>query len=1358
MKFCTRFFILGLCLFWHGIGLVGQAQTAVNPEIGQRFIQNYSRDDYDAATQNWVMAQDQRGVMYFGNNDGVLEYDGVQWHLIPVANGSTVRSLARDKDGRMYVGAQNEFGFLAPTPTGALRYQSLSQQLKEDDRQCSDVWNTTATPDGVYFQARNLLYWWDRKQLHLIRPQVEKSTFQYTCRLGDDFFVLEANQGLFRLKGETREPVQGGELFAAKRICAMHQVTPTQVMLATREDGLFFWDGRSFVPGPAETSRFLVDQQLYKASLLPDGRVAFATKRSGVVIVFPDGRMAEIISKTTGLGDDLVWNVFTDRSGALWVALNNGMARIEAVSPLSFFDERAGLKGSVQAIRRFQKKLYVATALGMFALNPESGAASGWTPVTGLSSQCWWLEEVGGHLLVAAADGVFEITGTAAKKVVEVTDAFCLTASVRVPGRVYLGLRTGLSQLVLEGQTWKNQGPVEGITGEVRTIVETAEGTLWVGTLFDGVYRVEGQTAPFKVTQFTEKNGLPQAADNYVNLIQGRAVVASKTGVLSFETETGRFDADPALGRVAGTGALFRLQEDQAGNIWTNNAQKIILVRQPDGRYVREDRWLQWLPKGDIQVFYPEANGIVWIGSIKGLYRMDTAFPKTYTSEFQALVRRVVAGKDQILFEGTEGAGVALGPEVSYGNNRLRFECSAVSFEREKEGNSYQFQLIGVDQDWSDWTREPFKEYTNLWEGGYRLRVRCKNLYGTVTQDAVYAFRIKAPWYRQWWALVGYLVLFSGLSYGGVQWRLEQLRERNRLLEETVQKRTAQLAEKNQELDSKNVELDSKNVELASKIEAVKAAEQRTEQKNQELSHALFNLRLAQQETEQKNQELDKKNAELDKKNLELDRKIGELHEKNAELLASQQRADRIFSALAEALPGTVLEGKYRLDEKIGAGGFGAVFRATHLALSREVAVKVFRPSPGNDSAEAVERFRLEGISAGRLNHPNAIQVLDSGISQEGIAFLVMELLKGGSLHETLRRQRRLPLKRVTEILLPVCSALAEAHRLNIVHRDIKPDNIFLHQTSEGEVVKVVDFGIAKMVGDGADEKAANLTGTSGIIGTPTYMAPERLTNRPYDGRSDVYSLGIMVYEMLTGHFPFEADFSDYLSVAMAHLQKEPVSLRLFNGNIPAAVETVVLQALAKNAEERPTVTEFAEAFSLAAQPHLDSQPGTLVSDLPTGFLPDMETVLTGRGGTQSNVGHESPTVQAAGPRTKEELQPGGFLADMPTVMTNAQGLRGRDQGGETVQMGSGYLPGTPDMATVGIASPQFHQLETVADQRNEAKDGLEDQPEEEPGLADQPTVQVSAKAIERAELEEMSTVKFEKPVLPAVPPPKADG
>ncbi|MEW6734540.1 MAG: FIST N-terminal domain-containing protein, partial [Acidobacteriota bacterium] len=312
----------------------------------------------------------------------------------------------------------------------------------------------------------------------------------------------------------------------------------------------------------------------------------------------------------------------------------------------------------------------------------------------------------------------------------------------------------------------------------------------------------------------------------------------------------------------------------------------------------------------------------------------------------------------------------------------------------------------------------------------------------------------------------------------------------------------------------------------------------------------------------------------------QLNRKNEELIQRNEELIESYKKANQIFSALAEALPGKILDGKYRLDTKIGAGGYGAVYRATHLLLNHSVAVKVFLPIEGNNTTESLERFRLEGISACRVHHPNAVSVLDSGISNEGIAYLVMELLEGRTLNYELKEKGSLSLNRCAEIIIPVCNALSKAHEAGIVHRDIKPDNIFLHQTKEGEIVKVVDFGIAKFMDTSSEFALTNLQTMDGVVGTPTYMSPERLNNKPYDGKSDVYSIGIVIYEILCGRVPFDPSISGIGKVIAMHLNAKPKSLRAHKADIPEAVESIVMQALSKNPDHRPTAKELAQEFA----------------------------------------------------------------------------------------------------------------------------------------------------------------------------------
>lgn len=311
--------------------------------------------------------------------------------------------------------------------------------------------------------------------------------------------------------------------------------------------------------------------------------------------------------------------------------------------------------------------------------------------------------------------------------------------------------------------------------------------------------------------------------------------------------------------------------------------------------------------------------------------------------------------------------------------------------------------------------------------------------------------------------------------------------------------------------------------------------------------------------------------------------RTAELESRNRELLAAHQLADRVFAAYTKALPGTTLDGKYRLDDQLGSGGFGVVFRGHHLTLDQPVAIKVFRPSTGNDSARELQRFLREGATTARLHHPNAVRVLDSGVSDEGVAYLIMELLQGRTLAQELSATGPLPLKRAIEIAARVAEVLANAHQHGILHRDIKPDNVFLHRVDNEEAVKVVDFGIATFLETQQGVETDRLTQTGHYVGTPAFAAPERVSGAADDGRSDVFSLGAVLYEMLCGVSPWTREQQrDFVTKKGRNIP--PRSLRNFRPEVPIELESLVNRALSWDAAERPTAHEFARALAELAE------------------------------------------------------------------------------------------------------------------------------------------------------------------------------
>jgi eukaryotic-like serine/threonine-protein kinase len=287
-----------------------------------------------------------------------------------------------------------------------------------------------------------------------------------------------------------------------------------------------------------------------------------------------------------------------------------------------------------------------------------------------------------------------------------------------------------------------------------------------------------------------------------------------------------------------------------------------------------------------------------------------------------------------------------------------------------------------------------------------------------------------------------------------------------------------------------------------------------------------------------------------------------------------------------DPLLGQIFDEKYRLEARLGGGGMGTVYRATHLLIDRPVALKVLSQRfVGDETAQ--QRFRREARAAGRMQHPNAVSVTDFGTTADGYLYIVMELLEGHTLRDVLMREGPLDVARAVSIMLQTSAAVAAAHDAGLIHRDLKPGNIFIAQRADTvAVVKVLDFGVAKFaVEEQADDDYQTLTQVGALIGTPRYMSPEQCSGSgPVTPASDVYSLGIILYEMLSGATPFNAETP--LAIVFRQVSEPPPPLP---ESVPQKLRAIVERALAKdpmkrfaNAEElRQELLSTAEVLGL---------------------------------------------------------------------------------------------------------------------------------------------------------------------------------
>ena len=380
---------------------------------------------------------------------------------------------------------------------------------------------------------------------------------------------------------------------------------------------------------------------------------------------------------------------------------------------------------------------------------------------------------------------------------------------------------------------------------------------------------------------------------------------------------------------------------------------------------------------------------------------------------------------------------------------------------------------------------------------------------------------------------------------------------------------------------------------------------------------------------------------------------------------------------------GTLLDGKYRIDAFINAGGMGSLYRALHVMLDKTVAVKVIRNELVT-SDEVVARFQREARAASNLEHPNIVSVYDLGQTPDGTLYIAMEFIDGPSLKEVIRRDGPLTPRDTIDILRQVAGALSTAHRKQIVHRDLKSDNLMLETEDGRRVVKLVDFGIAKTFDD-----STQLTAAGYMLGTPNYMSPEQAAGKPVDHRTDLYSLGVILYEMLTGKVPFGDTALTSLLVKLATEVPPPPSARRPDGHVPPALDAVAMRCLEKEPERRfQSADEFAIALDNAAA-EIDGVAATPVPPM----LPADRTLLRPSPTRQTGM----PTASVTTTATVETGQQVSVPAARPRTGLSAAALTLRIAAGLLVLAGIaaavvfGLRPSkiTPQETPASAAIPQ---------------------------------------------------------------------
>ncbi len=747
--------------------------------IGTPAIVNYGKQQYQGGGQTWDADMDQNGILYFANNEGLLSFDGHFWKLLPVPNYTRLRSVRAGKDGRIYAGAQDDFGYYQADSDGVLRYTSLKPLIPAGEKEFADIWDIVLHQGAVFFRSNHKIFRYQNNKVQVYRAPAEWRLLYGTRQ---QLFAQDKRDGLLRFDGSQWQPACPGIAEQQMLVTAVLDLSGDTLLLSTLKHGLFKLHGGQLYPHRTVSDSIFRASGIYCAREYTKDQLLIGTAYGGCYIIHPQtGAVIQRFTLEEGLQHNSVLHIFTDPGKNIWLSLDNGidMVRNNTAIKQILPDNKHYL--TTYTARVFNKQLYIGTADGLFATPAEGGSdlsflESRFRLVSQTKGQVWSLYEADKRLLLGHHEGAFEVRQQTAVPLLRNIGCWLFQPTA---SRVLAGCYNGLRVIRTDGSTLMPARQVSGLFESLRFLTAEQDSVVWASHPYRGVYRLvlQGDTA-LHYTLYTQNKGLPSNYNNFVFRIRNRMVVATQAGVYEYEAARDTFVPSPWLFPVLKAASLQYLSEDSRGNIWfvSNKMPGVIDFDKPTPRHPYSVVYFPEL-KGKIvsgfEFIYPYNDENIFVGGERGMYHINYKHYLQSKERPTVLISQVRAqGKgDSLLFGGYIAAGKAAMKVMANAFANFHFEYASPAYGHFSTAE-YSYRLSGFDQGWSEWSARTEKDYTNLPYGRYTFHVKARDNLGNVSAAASYAFQILPPWYHTTLARLGYALLLLGLAW--YAYRLQQ--------------------------------------------------------------------------------------------------------------------------------------------------------------------------------------------------------------------------------------------------------------------------------------------------------------------------------------------------------------------------------------------------------------------------------------------------------------------------------------------------------------------------------------------------------------------------------------------------------
>lgn len=796
---------------------------------GLPFIKYYSPKEYNGGIQNRTITQNKEGVIYVANNFGLLEFDGTSWRKYTVPKQTKLRDVTVNKIGHIYVAAQGDFGYYT-AKNNQLEFVSLADSLPAGYRNFDETWEVfTHDNEAIFCTFEKVFIYKDDRLTNIIPLKSESANFFY---VNNKLFINNDINGLSTLVGTEIVPFPNGEVFTEKSVTGIIPLIANEYLISTLNSGIYHFNGSQYVPWQKNDFMDFSKLSINTCLRLKNGNLAFGTQNQGLFITNVDGELLLHINKGEGLDNRTILSLHEDNMGNLWIGHNNGLTMVEINLPFSSIGEFSQLPGTGYDGIIFNKHIYLGTNNGLYVKEIDK-PDSDYEYVEGTEGQVYILQKIDELLVMGHHRGAFIIDGKKSLPIYENSGAWTFTKLKNHPEYIIGGTYKGLELFKKTANGLEYIRKLNGLVESSRVIEQDIDGQLWMTHGYKGAYKIKLNENLDSVSYsfYNKESGFP--TNNLINVwkVNNRLIFSSETSIFRYDDEADAFVPDEFFANYFGPEArISYLEQDALGNIYYISPSDIgVLIKLPDGTFAKQNNLfyrllpflnddLQKLKVLDInRVLYAAKEGFILFSKTDS-YNSEVAYP--------ALVRRVtfrnngtdsllsngVYMNDNVVFQQPENQI----PKLDYAGNSISIEYTS-PFTQTSVDNTFSYRLKGLDDKWSDWTSQTFKEYTNLHEGTYTFEIMAKNSYGINSSVATYQFRILPPWYRTTYAYL--LFILVGISLFGFVYFLLDKRHKHEKRMLSINKQI-EINKKDDELRTSEAEIQRlKNEKLITEVE-----------------------------------------------------------------------------------------------------------------------------------------------------------------------------------------------------------------------------------------------------------------------------------------------------------------------------------------------------------------------------------------------------------------------------------------------------------------------------------------------------------------------------------------------------------